>query len=342
MMCGICAAGIERELVEAVIEGRDDAAAFQRRHALPRGRDLARHLDRRIERLRDVDLEIGFEKDVVAPMLVHQRRARLARLAACRGRRASSSRSSVDGRRDILGLGARRRHAHGDEFADLAHLAGGEHRLLGDLEARQRRDRADRLDADEIGRGEDAVAIALRHMDAADPRMRQRTAHEGDVLQSGEANVGRRTGRGRASGDRLPCAAAARRRPAPAPAPSRKKNRARCARRRPSSIELTLSTLGRDGLRQDRRDGVVAHAGAQTERRLQQTLGDHFVVLVVAQDKAAGSAPQHRDVGIHADLERADFVGHGRASWPGSTSPSAPPARASGRAPSSSSSPAPG
>ena len=80
----------------------------------------------------------------------------------------SSSRSSVDGGRDVLGLGARRRDAHGDEFADLAHLAGGQHRLLGDLEARQPRDRADRLDAGEIGRGEDAVAIALRHVDAAD------------------------------------------------------------------------------------------------------------------------------------------------------------------------------
>ena len=39
-------------------------------------------------------------------------------------------------RRNILGLGTRRRHAHRDEFADLTHLAGGEHWLLGNLESR--------------------------------------------------------------------------------------------------------------------------------------------------------------------------------------------------------------
>jgi hypothetical protein len=53
-------AGIQRELIEAVIEGGDHAAAFQRRHALPRGRYFARHLDRRIQRRRDVDLEQAF------------------------------------------------------------------------------------------------------------------------------------------------------------------------------------------------------------------------------------------------------------------------------------------
>ena len=94
----------------------------------------------------DVDLEIGFEKDVVAPMLVHQRRARLARLAHVvdGGKLLEIERH---GCRNVLGFGARRRHAHGDEFADLAHLAGGKHRLLGDLESRQPGDGADRLDA---------------------------------------------------------------------------------------------------------------------------------------------------------------------------------------------------
>ena len=62
-----------------------------------------------------------------------------------------------DRRRDILGLGPRRRHAHGDELADMAHLAGGEHRLLGGLEAGQAGHGADRLHAREVGRGEDGV-----------------------------------------------------------------------------------------------------------------------------------------------------------------------------------------
>ena len=84
----------------------------------------------------DVDLEIGFEKDVIAPMLVHQRRTRLARLphVVDGGKLLEIERHR---RRNVLGLGTRRRHAHGDEFADLTHLAGGKHRLLGNLESRQ-------------------------------------------------------------------------------------------------------------------------------------------------------------------------------------------------------------
>src|SRR5216684_1586419 len=69
-------AGIKRELVEAPIEGGDHPASLQRRHALPRGRYLACHLDRRIEGRRDIDLEGAFEKNIVAPMLMHQRRPR--------------------------------------------------------------------------------------------------------------------------------------------------------------------------------------------------------------------------------------------------------------------------
>ena len=75
-------------------------------------------------------------------------------------------------------------------LADMAHLAGGEHRLLGDLETRQRRHRADRLDIGQVVRGEDNVAITLRNMDAFDARMRQRAAHEGNILQSGQSDVG--------------------------------------------------------------------------------------------------------------------------------------------------------
>src|SRR6266850_7012811 len=63
--------GIERELIEAVIEGRDDATPLERRHALPCGRYLARHLDRRVERAGDVDFEIGLEENVIAPMIMH-------------------------------------------------------------------------------------------------------------------------------------------------------------------------------------------------------------------------------------------------------------------------------
>ena len=51
-------------------------------------------------------------------------------------------------------------------------------------------DGADRLDAGEVGGREDRVAIALGHVDRPDPRMRQRAAHERDVLHAGQADVG--------------------------------------------------------------------------------------------------------------------------------------------------------
>jgi hypothetical protein len=75
-----------------------------------------------------------------------------------------------------------------------------------------------------------------------------------------------------------------------------------------SPIELTCP-LGRNRLRQNWRYSVVSRTGAKAERGLQQTLGDDFVVLIVAKDKSSGSFSDHRDVGLHAYFERADFVG---------------------------------
>ncbi len=122
-------------------------------------------------------------------MLVHQRRAGLARFQHIVDRRQLVEVERHRGR-DILGLRARRRHAHGDEFTDLAHFSNSKHRLLGDLEPRQTGHRADRLDAGEIARDKHRTAKFVRHMDAADARMRQRAAHERHVLQAGQADVG--------------------------------------------------------------------------------------------------------------------------------------------------------
>ncbi len=69
-------------------------------------------------------------------MLVHQGRARFPRLPhVIDGGKVLQI--ECDGRSDVLRSGTRRRYAHRDQFADLTHFTGGEHRLLGDLEARQ-------------------------------------------------------------------------------------------------------------------------------------------------------------------------------------------------------------
>ena len=75
-----------------------------------------------------------------------------------------------------------------------------------------------------------------------------------------------------------------------------------------SPIELTCP-LRRNRLRQNWRYSVVSRAGAQTERGLQQTLGDNFIVFVVTKDKSSSSFSDHRNVGLQPHLECADFVG---------------------------------
>src|SRR5947207_248690 len=97
--------------------------------------------------------------------------------------------------------------------------------------------------------------------------------------------------------------------PCPAPAPPAEGNSRSLRTIAFSPIELTLTSLRRNRLRQNWRHCVVSCTGAKTERGLQQTFGNDFVLLVVAQDKSSGSLSDHRDVGFHAHLEGADFVG---------------------------------
>ena len=145
-------------------------------------------LDRRIEGRRNACIDGRLEENVVAPVLVHERGARLARRAHVADRRQFFE---IQGyaRRDILGFGARRRDAHGDELADMPDLAGRERRLLGDLEARQSRHCPDRVDAAQIRRGENPIPNGVGNFDPANAGMGQRAANEGDVLHAGEADI---------------------------------------------------------------------------------------------------------------------------------------------------------
>src|SRR5258705_7320760 len=96
--------------------------------------------------------------------------------------------------------------------------------------------------------------------------------------------------------------------PCPAPAPPAEGN-SRSLRTVVFSPDRTdVTSSGRNGPRQNWRHRVVSRTGAQTERGLQQTLGDDFIVLVVAKDKSSGSLSDHRDVGLPANPEGADFV----------------------------------
>ena len=121
-------------------------------------------------------------------MLVHEGGARLARRAhVVDGRELLEVQRYA--RRDILGLGARRRDAHGDQLADMPHLAGRQRRLLGDLEAGQSRHRPDGLDAVQIRRREHPVPNGFGNVDAANAGVRERAADESHILHAGQANI---------------------------------------------------------------------------------------------------------------------------------------------------------
>ena len=133
-------------------------------------------------------LDEGLEEDVVAPVLVHQRRAGLTPLEhVVDGRQLLEL--DDDARRDVLRLGAAFGEAHGDQLADVADLACGQRRLVRDLEARQAGDRGDRLHLCQVVRSEDRATVQIRDRNAADARVRDRAAHERDLFHAGQADV---------------------------------------------------------------------------------------------------------------------------------------------------------
>ncbi len=165
------------------------AAALQRAHDLPRGAQFPRHRHRGLGLGGlEVHVDRAGEEEIVAPVLVHQRCARLARLQHVGGD-GQRIEVELDLAGEVLGLRPRRRNAHGDELADVAHLARREDRLQRGLEARQRRIRADRRHAREVLGDEHAVADRRRDTDGPDARMRERAAQERHLHHAGQAYV---------------------------------------------------------------------------------------------------------------------------------------------------------
>ena len=135
-MCGIWQAECSVNCSRRVSQTGDNAAPFDRRHALPRGADLARDLDGRIERLADVDIDEGLQKYVVCPVLVDQGgagRASFEHVVHSRQFREIER----DRLRNVFGFRPRGTDAHGYQLADMTHLVGGERRLFRYLESAQ-------------------------------------------------------------------------------------------------------------------------------------------------------------------------------------------------------------
>ncbi len=151
-------------------------------------RNFAGNLDRRVVRRFHVYIDEGLKKDVVAPVLVKQRRIRTLRQQhVVNGRQFLKI--DLDSGGDVFGLGARVGDTHRDQFADLTHLLEGEDRLLGNLEARQAGNRTDRLHTLKIAGRENAIAELRRNPNVLDASMCKRTANERHIAHSGHADV---------------------------------------------------------------------------------------------------------------------------------------------------------
>ena len=134
------------------------------------------------------DLDEGLQEHVVVPVFVQPD------LAGERGTHVHDRRQfvelDIDRSRKVFRLRAARCDADSDRLADVAHLVGRQHRLRGWLEPRQAGHRHDRLNAGEILRDEHRGFRAGGLADAANARMRDRAAHEGQIAHAGQPDVG--------------------------------------------------------------------------------------------------------------------------------------------------------
>ena len=182
--------GMEHDLLQPAVPFGDQPAALDRRHMLAGRAQAAAYDDRRA--VADgvlADIGAAFEEDIVAPMVVQQRRARRAP-----GQHVADGReflvTDFDQLRQILRRRAGGGDADGDRLADMAHAVGGEDGLGGGFEAGQGGDGGDRLHDGQIGRGEHGVLEPGGFADGVDAGMAERAADEGEVLHAGEADIG--------------------------------------------------------------------------------------------------------------------------------------------------------
>ena len=126
---GLLGRADDDQLVEAAVAVGDHAPPFQRTHDLARRPQFANDRDGRpgLER-REIDVDVGRQEEIVAPPIVHQRRAGLA---CCQHvvHRWQWGEIDLDPRCDVFRLGAGRGDAHRDRFPDMPYLVDRQHWL---------------------------------------------------------------------------------------------------------------------------------------------------------------------------------------------------------------------
>ena len=179
----------ERELIQAAVPCRDDAATLDRDHALPRRANLPGHLDvGALRGGRDVALDGGHQVEVVAELLVQQGGVGLAGVQHVDDGR-QLFKVQLDLGRHVFGLRPAGGDAHGDQLADLTNLVTGQRPLLCRLVAGQGGDRDDRPHTVEVVHRVDLPALVRRHADGPYPGMGERASNERHLHHAFEPDV---------------------------------------------------------------------------------------------------------------------------------------------------------
>ena len=121
--------GVDGELLEPAVIPGEHAATFHRRHRLARGADAPLHADGRSALdVAKVSIDQGFQKNIVAPLLMHQRGRGVDRRDHV-GHRRQCVVIDLNQGGEIFGVGARGGDTHRHHLTNLAYFAAGKHRL---------------------------------------------------------------------------------------------------------------------------------------------------------------------------------------------------------------------
>jgi hypothetical protein len=176
--------GVDHELVQPVVAIREHRAALERHghvamHAVAAPEHDVGGARRRI----DVAVrEYALDEGIAAPTLMHEGRGFAAR-KRCVNDGRDELEIDVNGRSEVLGIGARASQTSRDRLACESHFLLRERRIAGNLEAADLRDCAQLAKPRQIAGGEDAAVRTVRNGNAANAGVNMRAAHEGDFVR---------------------------------------------------------------------------------------------------------------------------------------------------------------
>ena len=174
---------VHRKLIHAAVPEGDHSLALHRHGCLTVHPKFTFDHDRSLsrDRIEVTGVDESLEYNVVAPVLVQQRRARLPGLEHIR-HHAQIFVVERDIPGEIFGLGTSVSYAHRDRFANEPDLAKREDRVVRDFVTRKLGYRPDWFNSIEVIRDEHGPARCRRHLDRTNLRVCNSASDKGDVL----------------------------------------------------------------------------------------------------------------------------------------------------------------